>query len=148
PATSSRAAPPVPPLVESPNPCPRAPVSATAEPGRVSAPCVGVRPRASGGACLTAGEGVAFVGALPGTGSVITGVLAAGGRTGSGFLTSSGGFCAWTGRPPIDVMPPLAGPPFPPPRELVMTVLGAADRPGSHPSGATHSPPRTSPWTS
>ena len=47
---------PGPPPVERPKPWPRAPVTATALPALVSAPRVGVRPRASSGACLTAAD--------------------------------------------------------------------------------------------
>src|SRR6186713_1106998 len=84
-ATSSDEPEPAPPPVERPNPWPRMPVSATVLPGLVCAPRVGVRPRASSGACFTAGAGATFAGLVFGSGTVISGVLAAGARTGSGF---------------------------------------------------------------
>src|SRR5215203_4949728 len=99
---------PAPPLVVRPKPWPRAPVSAIADPSRVSKPLVGVVPRAWAGACFTGVTGAAFLGVRPGVGIVISGVFAAGGRIGSGRFGASGGVWTWTARPPIEVMPPLA----------------------------------------
>src|SRR3954453_13459772 len=53
---------PAPPPVDSPKPGPRTPVSAIALPKAGSLPLVGVRPRASSGACLTFGAGVVLIG--------------------------------------------------------------------------------------
>src|SRR4029079_4704029 len=86
-ATSSVTPVPGPPPVESPKPWPRAPVTATALPALVTAPFVGVRPRASSVDSLMGVAGDAFVGFAFGLGSVISGVFAAGGRTASGRLT-------------------------------------------------------------
>src|ERR1700736_2804098 len=74
---------PAPPPVERPNPWPRTPVSAIALPAATCAPFVGVRPRASSGACFTAGADVAFVDFALASGIVISGVFAAGGRIAS-----------------------------------------------------------------
>ncbi len=109
--TSSDEPAPGPPPVDSPNPWPRTPVSAHRRcPGLVCAPRVGVRPRASSGACFTTGAGVDRVGLASGSGTVISGVFAAGGRTGSRRASSSGGVVVCTGRPPSGVMPPTSGP--------------------------------------
>ena len=87
-ATSSVDPAPGPPPVDSPNPMPLAPVSATALPGRTSAPRVGAPLRGSSSPFLA---GSAFSGLAPGFGIVISGVFAAGGRTASRFGVSSGG---------------------------------------------------------
>src|SRR5262245_55690030 len=79
-STSSVDPDPIPPDVERPKPRPRAPVSARADPSRVSEPFVGVRPLASSGACFTTGGAgfTALAGCFDGTGTVISGVFAAG----------------------------------------------------------------------
>ena len=116
---------PAPPPLDSPKPPPRVPVSATADPAAASVPRIGVRPRASGGACFTAGVAAARAGFTPGLGSVISGVFAAGGRAGSG-RAGAGGASACTGRPPIAVIPPFCGPAGPPPSVIVITDLGSS----------------------
>jgi hypothetical protein len=68
----------------------------------------------------------ACVGFAPGFGNVVTGVLAAGGRTGSGRLGASGGVCCWIAFPPIEVIPPFCGPGAPPPSDIVITERGSA----------------------
>src|SRR5262245_28614727 len=73
-STSSREPLPALPPVDKPKPCPRAPVSANADPRDVSLPLVGVRPRASSGATLIGVAG-ARTGLAPGLGIVISGVL-------------------------------------------------------------------------
>src|SRR5688572_16733394 len=103
------------------------------EPALVSAPLVGVAPRASGGACVTAVDPLR-VGAL-GFGIVIAGALAAGGRIGSGFLISSGVVIVCTGLPEIDVMPPADGPGVPAARLIVITSRGVSTRWASHREG-------------
>src|ERR1700681_4201749 len=120
--TSSVPATPGPPPADNPKPCPRAPVTAPALPACVSGPRVGVRPRASSGACLIAVDD-AFAAFAPGAGTVISGAAAAGGRTAS--FGALGGVCAWTGRPLIGVRPPLCGPSPPPPSVIVIMVAGS-----------------------
>src|SRR6476619_2706355 len=98
---TSRYPPVPPPPVVKPNPTPRAPVSATADPSCGSAPRVGVLEVASGGADFT---GVFGAGRVRSDGSVISGGFAAGGVTGARRgASSAGGAC--TGRPPMGVMP-------------------------------------------
>src|SRR5438034_10999900 len=88
-ATSSDDPEPGPPPVDRPKPWPRTPVSTGVLPGVTCAPLVGVRPRASSGACFTAGAGVAFVALAFGSGIVISGAFAAGGRIASRLAGSS-----------------------------------------------------------
>src|SRR6478736_8696812 len=127
-ATSSTDPDPGPPPLDRPKPCPRMPVSATVLPAVTLSPRVGVRPRASSGALLTGlAAGAALLALAFGSGIVISGALAAGGRTGSRLRGSSAGFTSWIGRPPIGVMPPFsARSPPPPPSEIVITVGAAA----------------------
>src|SRR5258708_32454094 len=78
---------PVPPPVDSPNPCPRAPVTATAGPDLSSSPRASVVPRASGVSATASDLGGAFA-AFTGDfsiGTVISGAAGAGARTASGF---------------------------------------------------------------
>ncbi len=84
---------------------------------------VGVRPRASSGACFTLAD-AAFSGLAFGSGTVIAGALAAGGLSAS--RGASGGRHFLHGRPPIDVRPPFSGPGVPPPSVIVITVRGAS----------------------
>jgi hypothetical protein len=107
---TSRYPPVPPPPVVSPKPTPRAPVSATLDPSCGSAPSLGRRPRASGGASFTRGLGAGFALAA---GIVISGALAAGGAIGV-LRSGSAGAGACTGRPPIGVIPPALGPGAPP----------------------------------
>jgi hypothetical protein len=75
-----------------------------------------------------------------GIGTVISGVRAAGGRTGSGRAGGSAGGSAWTARPPIDVSPPFDGPESPSPKLMVMTVFGGSFDAESQPPGANAMP--------
>src|SRR5262245_9292746 len=89
--TSSREPPPGPPPLDNPNPWPRTSVSALVLPLAVWAPRLGVRPRASSGACVTLGAGEFLVFTFTSRrGSTISGAFAAGGRTGCGLVASSG----------------------------------------------------------
>src|ERR1700759_4636582 len=71
------------PPVDKTKPWPRTPVSAIALPNAGSLPLVGVRPRASSGACFTVGPGAVLTVLALGSGTVISGVFAAGARTAS-----------------------------------------------------------------
>src|SRR6266536_641221 len=147
--TSRRDPLPGPPPLDSPKPSPFAPVSAIAVPGRTSAPFVGVRPRASSGACFTTGAGAVLADAFALlAGTVISGCFAAGARTASRFGFSSGGVCTCTGRPPIAVSPPVCGPDPPPPSEIVITIRGASGRGDNKPLGANSTPITSTPWSS
>src|SRR3954471_22463493 len=110
-ATSSTDPDPGPPPLDRPKPWPRMPVSATVLPAVTWAPRVGVRPRASSGALFTglASAAAAFVGFAFGSGIVISGALAAGGRTGSRLTGSSGGFSFLVRRPPRLTLARLVG---------------------------------------
>src|SRR3954468_14723611 len=102
---------PPPPVESPPNGIGAAPVSAFASPVLTSGPVVGLRLAdfSAGLSTLVAGRGftVAF-----GSGTVISGALAAGGGSTRGF--GSGGATAWTDRPDSCVMPPALGPTAPP----------------------------------
>ena len=107
----------------------------SALPNAGSLPLVGVRPRASSGACLTDGAVVGLTVRAFGSGTVISGVFAAGARTASRLGGSSGGVTACTGRPPSAVMPPFSGPALPL-SEIVITVGGTSWR-GNRPPRPT-----------
>src|SRR5262245_33839949 len=71
-------------------------------------------------------------------GTVILGVIGAGAVWASRGFGGSG-VSAWTALPPMDVMPPLFGPPFPPSSLIVMTVRGAGSRSASQRPGTSTS---------
>ena len=120
---------PAPPPVDSPKPWPRAPVSATRCPARVSR-ASRRRPAARlVGRLLHVGAAACRLGRLRvrHRHRHLRRLRAPAAGPASRF-GASGGVAACTGRPPIDVMPPFSGPPLPPPSVIVMTVGGVASR--------------------